>query len=154
MGQATHEQANLMLKLYELRREPRLRQARTWLVEQFSASSVEEVAKKYPPGSGENTNLRMTVSYWDMVASIVNHGLIDDELFFESNGEAWTVWERIRELMPAWRALFKNPDLFANLEQLAQRYEAWRERKAPGSIAAVRQVLEQVRQSMAKAASQ
>ena len=154
MGQATYEQVNLMLKLYELRREPRLRQARDWFVNQFHVSSAEEMMKNYPPGSEENTHVRMTVSYWDMVASIVNRGLIDDDLFFENTGEAWLVWERIRPVVPAWRAMSKNLHTFANLEQLCQRLDAWREKRAPGSTAAMREMMEQMRQSAAKAAGE
>lgn len=154
MGEATYEQVNLMLKLYELRREPRLRQARAWFLDNFNISSAEEMMKKYPPGSEESTHIRMTVTYWDMVAGIANRGLIDDDLFFDSSGEAWVVWDRFRTVVPAWRAAFKNPHLFANLEQLAQRLEAWREKRAPGSTAAMRQFMEQMRQGAAKAAGE
>jgi hypothetical protein len=153
MGQATHEQVNLLLRLYELRREPRLRQARSWFTQQFNASSPEEMMKKYPPASEESLNIRMTVSYWDMVASIVNRGLIDDELVFENTGEFWVVWERIKPLVPAWRAAFKNPYLFASLEELYKRLEAWQEKRAPGSTAAMRQMMEQMR-ATAKAAAE
>jgi len=152
MGEVTHDQVNLMLKLYDLRRESRLRQARAWFVGQFAATSLEENSKKYPLGTEENTHIRMTVSYWDMCASIVNRGLIDDELFFENNGEAWLVWEKIKPIAPAWRTAFKNPVLFANLEELCGRFEAWRERRAPGSTAAMRQMLQQMAQATAKAA--
>jgi hypothetical protein len=76
-----------------------------------------------------------------MVASIVNRGLINDELFFESNGEIWVVWDRMRSVVPVWRAAFKNPLLFSNIEETCQRLEAWREKRAPGSSAAMRQML-------------
>ncbi len=151
MGQVNIEQVNLMLRLYELRREPRLREARDWYVQKFHAGSFEELAQKFPPGSKENTHFRMTVSYWDMAASIVNRGLIDDELFFESNGELWIVWERIRPFAAQWRAMFQNPTMFSNLEECCKRLEAWRERKAPGSTAAMRKIMEQMRET-AKAA--
>jgi len=80
-----------------------------------------------------------------MVASIVNRGLINDELFFESNGEIWVVWERMRSIVPAWRAAFKNPYLFSAIEGACARLEAWREKRAPGSNAAMRQMMEQSR---------
>lgn len=154
MGQVTHEHVNLMLRLYELRREPRLRQARSWFVDQFNANSPEEMMKKYPPGSEENLNIRMTVSYWDMVASVLNRGLIDNEFFFETTGEVWVVWERIRPIVPAWRAAMKNPHVLAPLEELYKRLEVWQEKRAPGSIAAMRQMMEQMRQASAKAAGE
>ena len=84
--------------------------------------------QKYPQGGEENTYIRMVISYWEMVASIVNRGLIDDELFFESNGEIWVVWDRMRSIVPTWRAAFKNPHLFSNIEDTCKRLEAWREK--------------------------
>jgi hypothetical protein len=151
MGQATHEQASLMLQLYEMRREPRLRQARQWFMERFSATTPEEMMQKYPPGSEENTNVRMVVSYWDMCAGIVNRGLVDDELYFESNGEAWGVWEKMKHIVPPMRAAFKNPRLFGHLEELCKRFEAWREKVAPGSNEAMRQRMAQMAQAGAQA---
>jgi hypothetical protein len=145
MSNVSFEEVNLMLRLYELRRDSRLRQARTWFLENFHPSSAEEMMQSFPQGSEDNTSVRMVVSYWDMVASIVNRGLINDELFFESNGEIWVVWDRIRNIVPTWRAAFKNPLLFQNLEETCERLEAWREKKAPGSSAAMREMMKQLR---------
>jgi len=145
MAQITYDEVNLMLRLYDLRREPRLREARAWFVEHYHATTPEELMQKYPQGGQENTYIRMVVSYWDMVAGIVNRGLINDELFFESNGELWVVWDRMRSIVPTWRAAFKNPHLFSAIEEAYTRLEAWRERRAPGSTAAMRQMMEQSR---------
>ncbi len=133
MAQVSYEEVNLMLRLYDMRREPRLRQARAWFVENFHPKSAEDMMEKYPQGGEENTFIRMVISYWDMVASIVNRGLINDELFFESNGEIWVVWDRA----------FKNPRLFANIEETYKRLETWREKHAPGSSAAMRNMMAQ-----------
>ncbi len=130
MAQITYEEVNLMLRLYDMRREARLRQARAWFVENFHPESPEEMVQRYPQGSEENTYIRMVISYWDMVAGIVNRGLINDELFFDSNGG---------------RAAFKNPHLFQNIEETCKRLEAWREKRAPGSSAAMRQMLGQAK---------
>ncbi|HKT47112.1 MAG TPA: hypothetical protein VJP87_06260 [Candidatus Acidoferrales bacterium] len=143
MAQVTYEEVNLMLKLYEMRREARLRQARSWFLENFHPTSPEDMMQKYPQGSEENTFIRMVISYWEMVASIVNRGLINDELFFESNGEIWVVWDRMRAIVPTWRAAFKNPFLFSNIENTCLRLEAWREKRAPGSSSAMRQMMSQ-----------
>lgn len=143
MAQVNYEEVNLMLRLYDLRREPKLRQARAWFVERFHPASPEDMVEKYPQGSEENTYIRMVISYWEMVASIVNRGLINDELFFESNGEIWVVWDRLRSVVPAWRAAFKNPRMFANIEETCKRLEAWREKYAPGSSAAMRSMMAQ-----------
>ena len=151
MSEVTHEQVNLMLKLFDMRREARLREAREWFIGNFHAASMEEMMQKFPMGSKENANFRMVVSYWDMCASIVNRGLINDELYFESNGEAWGVWERVRTMIPGFRQAFGNPLFLRHLEELCGRLEAWREKTAPGSTAKMRQMQQMMQQQMAKA---
>src|SRR5271168_158975 len=83
---ATHEQVNMMLHLYELRREERLREAREWVSVNFHPKSPEDAMRLTPPGSKENAYMRMVMGYWEMVASIANRGLVDEELFFENSG--------------------------------------------------------------------
>lgn len=142
MGQVSHEQVDLMLRLYELRREPRLRQAREWVIRNFHPQSLAERTSLTPE---EDASVRMVTSYWDMVAGLVRRGMIDEELFFESNAEFWIVWDRLKPLSGEIRRLFKDPHVWENLEKLAVRYELWRERRAPGAIAAVRERMQQAR---------
>ena len=148
MSQVSHEQANLLLRLYELRRDARMREAREWFISEFSASTLEELFRKHPPGSKENASYRMVVSYWDMCAGMVNRGLIDEDFFFENTGEQWAVWGRIKDLVPAIRERSKNPLQYANLERHVNRFEAWREKRAPGSGEAMRQMMAQMQQAM------
>jgi hypothetical protein len=150
MGDVTHEQVNLMLRLYDIRREPRLREAREWFTTNFNATTAEEMMRLCPPGSKENAFMRMVISYWEMVAGIVNRGLIDEDLFFESTGEQWMVWDRIKPILPVWRTMFKNPHVFAQLEEHIKRLDAWREKRAPGSTEAMRQLMAQMAQMTAK----
>ncbi len=152
MGQVTFEEANLLLRLYELRREPRLRQARDWFFASFDAKTPEEAMQKFPPGSEANTNMRMVISYWEMAAGLANRGLIDDELFFENAGEGFFVYDRIRELIPGMRAALKNPHAYAQLEAFGKRMEAWMERRAPGHVAHMRQMMAQRRSDAARSA--
>jgi hypothetical protein len=140
----TTEQVNLMLHLFELRRESKLRDAREWFFANFHPSSMEEAMKSIPPGSEGNTYMRMVVSYWDMAANLANRGLLDEELFFETSGEQWIVWERLKPITAAWRTIFKNPLMFSNLEEHVRRLESWREKRAPGSNEATRQVMAQM----------
>src|SRR5260370_1313727 len=93
MGEVTNEQVNLMLRLYEERREPKLREARDWFSANFHVKNADDLTRVCPPGSQGNLYMRMVLGYWEMVASIVNRGLIDEEFFFESNGEQWVVFE-------------------------------------------------------------
>lgn len=142
---ATHEQVNLMLRLYEERREPKLREARDWFAANFHVKTFEDVMRVCPPGSTENTYVRMVIGYWEMVASIVNRGLVDEELFFETTGELWAVWEQVKPVIAAWRTMFLSPNLFGNLEEQSKRLEAWREKRNPGSNEAIRKAMEQMR---------
>ena len=147
MGDVTHEQVNLMLRLYDARREPLLREAREWYMSKFNPQSPEDMARLCPPGSKESAYMRMVISYWNMAASIVNRGLIDEEFFFENTGEQWIVWERLKPTVTGWREIFKNPHAFSNLEKHCTRLEAWREKRAPGSSEATRQMLAQMAQT-------
>jgi hypothetical protein len=151
MGQVTHDQANLMLRLYELRREPRMREARDWFVMECHASSPQELLQKFPPGSPQNASYRMVMSYWEMVTGMVNRGLIDDEFFFENGGEGWVVYDRIRPMLAAMREANGAPNILANLESYGKRFEAWREKIAPGANERMRERMRQFAEMRAKA---
>ena len=136
-----HHDAELLLRLYELRREEKLRLARGWLIGEFHSDSMDDFQNRFPAGSKENEYFRMAVSYWDMAASIVKHGLINEELFFESNSELWAAWSKVKHLALEGRPTYKNPHLWSNLEALAEKYEKWMEARAPGAVAAMRERL-------------
>jgi hypothetical protein len=95
---ATYEDANLLLRLYELRREDRLRKAREWFIKNFHASTMEEFQKLCPLNSEENAFYRMVVSYWDMAASFVASGVLHEGLFTQNSRELLLVWERIHDI--------------------------------------------------------
>jgi hypothetical protein len=137
-----HHDAELLLRLYDMRREEKLRRAREWFAREFHARSQEELAQKYPPGSEENAYFRMVVTYWEMVGSIVNSGLIKPDFFFQNTGEFFGVWEKIKGLIPATRENFKNPHMWENLDLMAASYEEWMNKRAPGAIEAYRQRLQ------------
>lgn len=148
MAQVSHEQVNLMLRLYELRREPRLRQARDWFLHNFYPETLADRAALTPE---EDTNVRMVSSYWDMATGLVRRGMTDEEMFFESNAEFWIVWDRLKPLANEIRVLQKDPHIWENIEKLSVRYEHWRERRAPGSISAMRERLQRGRTAAAHA---
>jgi len=146
MPEVTHEQANLMLKLYDMRREPKLREAREWVSTHFQAQNLEDVMRICPPGSKENAYMRMVLTYWEMAASLVNRGLIDEDLFFENSGEQWALWEQVKPVIGAWRAMFLNQHFLGNLEKQCERLEAWREKRDPGANEAMRKMIAQMQQ--------
>jgi hypothetical protein len=147
MGEVTNEQVNLMLRLYEDRREPRLREAREWFSANFHAKNEEDLMRVCPPGSKENAYMRMVLGYWEMAASIVNRGLIEENFFFENSGEQWGVWEQVKPVIGAWRAMFSSPKFLANLEEQVKRLEVWREKRNPGSNEAIRKFMAQMQQA-------
>lgn len=136
VNQATYDDANLILRLYELRREETMRKARQWFAT-FSADTLGEVEKVAPMGSQENAYMRMVTSYWDMAATFVTSGILNEELFLDTNGEALFVWEKCRPLVPAIRDAYQSPSYLANLETVAnaaikrmgpERYKIFSER--------------------------
>ena len=113
-----HEDADLILKLYDLRREATMREARNWLFT-FNPTSVQDVIDVL---LGEHSgHYRMVISYWDMAAAMVNNGAIDEKLFNETNGEHLFVYSKIQPVIEEVRALFGNPDFLINLETLVKR---------------------------------
>ena len=135
-----HHDAELLLQLYNLRREERLRQARDWYAREFKAESVEDFYRKFPRGTQENDFFRMVFTYWDMAASIVNRGLINEDFFFENTAEFYITWLKVKSLVPSWREKRKNPNIWKNLEQLAERYEQWSAKHAPEALEVLRQI--------------
>jgi hypothetical protein len=117
--QATYDDANLLLRLYELRREEKLRQARDWFMKNFHANTVEEFQKLCPLGSQENAYFRMVSSYWEMAASFVTNGVLHRDLFVQNCRELLFVWIRISDFIPAWRERMGNPNIARNLEAVA-----------------------------------
>ena len=150
--QPTHEQGQLHLKVYDLRREARLRQARDWFQQNYNAETFEEAMKIAAPGTENGTNVGMVIGYWEQACALLNYGLLHDELFFETSGEFFGVWEQLKAVVPQFREMFKDPTVLSNLEKAAQRYEEWSEKRAPGRIAAMRQYMQEER-SKAKAAA-
>ena len=133
---ATFDDVNLLLRLYEMRREERMRQARHWFTANFAANTAAEFARLCPPGSDENASYRMVTSYWEMAASFVTAGVLNRELFFENTRELLLVYTRVENLIEALRELYKDPFTLHNFETVATEYIAWMDKRAPGSYEA------------------
>ena len=110
------ESADLILKLYDLRREAKMREARNWIFS-FNPTSVDEYFQTMmdPEVGGY---LRMVTSYWDMAAALVNHGAIDADMFNETVGEHIMVFAKVEPLLAELRERFQNMDAFKNLEKV------------------------------------
>ena len=140
----THEQAQLHLQVYDLRREARLRQARDWFFRNYFVESLEDSNRIAAPGT-ENGALAMQVlSYWEQACALLNYELLHEDLFFETSGEFFAVWERIKPIIKEGREKWANSLFLANLEKAAERFEAWSNNRTPGAIAAMRQIMKQM----------
>ena len=132
----SYDDVKLVLKLYDMRREPRMREARRWFTGSFKAKSLDDFNALCPAGSEQHASYRMVTTYWEMVASFVTSGVLNDELFFQTGRELLFCWERVRDLIPHVRELYKNPIELRNLEAAAKLYIKWWNKQAPGAYEA------------------
>ncbi len=135
-SQPTYDDANLILRLYEMRRDERMREARAWFTAQFRPGKWEDLATLAPPGSPENASYRMVISYWDMVASFIVSGVLNKELFFQSGRELVLVFERLRVVLPGIRTAYKDPSYLSNLERVGLEYGAFMQAASPDAYQA------------------
>lgn len=117
---ATAHDANLILKLYDLRREAEMRKARNWFGAEFWPQSADEVMKVVnSPASQENAWLRQVGSYWEMAASLVVNGALSENLFLASSGELFFIFAKIHPFLKEVREKMNNPEAYANIEKVA-----------------------------------
>jgi hypothetical protein len=110
------DSANLILKLYELRREEVMRKARDWFLGEFNPGSIDDITAAVM--SDKSGYYRMVVSYWDMAASFVNHGAIDQQMFTDANGEHMVVFAKIEPFIAGIREMSGSPQYLQHLEKL------------------------------------
>lgn len=122
------EDVNIILRLYELRREKTMRKARDWFVTDFNPESTQDLLAAMV---GEhNAAYRMVTSYWDMAAAFVNHGTVDEQLFNDIHFEHIAVYAKIQPFLAEFRALTHAPYYLTHLEQLVRRMPDVEERLA------------------------
>jgi hypothetical protein len=139
--------AELIMKLYDLRREATMREARKWFVS-FMPESIDDVMRVMvdPKTSGF---FRMVATYWDMAASFVNRGAIDEEMFLDSNGEGVIVFAKLQPFINELREKMGSPKYLLHLETLIMRQP-----NAPETLASRREMMKKwmaARSEMTKA---
>jgi hypothetical protein len=149
----TFEQAQLHLQVYEQRREERLRKARDWFFQNYWPETFEESMKIAAPGTEGGTNFMMVVSYWEQACALLDYDLLHEDLFFETSGEFFGVFERIRPGLQQGRDMWKNQYFLVHMENAAKRFEAWSEKRSPGQIATMREFMSQMSKQRSKATS-
>jgi hypothetical protein len=124
---AIHDEAALVLQLYDLRREQTMREGRNWYARDFYPESMTDIEKIL---TGEHSgHLRMVASYWDMAAALVNNGAINAQLFNDTNGEHYLVFGKLEPFLKEIRGAF-GPYFLINLEKLIDATPGGRERAA------------------------
>jgi hypothetical protein len=122
MAKAKAEDAKVILKIYDLRREPVMRAARKYVVSEFWPQNYDEF-KAVVTGYGTEPNafFRQVMTYWNMVAAMVLRGAVNEELFFDSNGEPYFLWAKFGEYIPQARKDQIDPEFLLHLEKLTSK---------------------------------
>lgn len=129
MRKPTHADAELLLRLYEIRREPELRRARAWLLTEFQPEQWEQIKAGYLSHTEPDRWFRMATAYWEMVGTLVRQGVLHEVLFFEHTGEDIPSWNRCKPWIAEMRGI-RGPLYLRNFEWLAERHIAYRARLA------------------------
>jgi hypothetical protein len=128
---ATATDADIILKLYDLRREPEMRKARDTVFTNFWPESVEDllrVTRAY--GTDLNRYIRQVFGYWDMACSLVLSGALNEALFFQCSHEMYPLFAKVHRFVKEFREATNSPDAFANIERLIMSSEKSRARLA------------------------
>ena len=131
MPTPTHADAELILKLYDARREPELRKARAWMVASFWPQNADEIIAVIRAGNTqENAWFRQVGGYWGMAASFVTHGVLSEEMFLEMSvsGEMFFIYAKVAPFLAELREKMQNPGLFANFEKIITGSQLARDR--------------------------
>lgn len=124
-------EAQLLLQLYDLRREAEIRKARDWWLWQFAPRTADDFLKvAYAPGTPENNWLRQVASYWGMASSFVLQGVLSEELFLRPafSGEMFFVLAKVYSFLPELREKLGDPEVFRDVEKVATGTKWGRER--------------------------
>jgi hypothetical protein len=127
MRKPSHADAELLLHLYEIRRDPELRHARKWFLTDFRAQSWSEIKSRYLSHADEDRYFRMTVSYWELVGTLLNRGVLHADLFFDHTGEDIVTWERCKPWIAEARADLR-PTYLYQFERMVEGHQAFRVR--------------------------
>ena len=123
-----YESATLIIRLYELRRDPTMREARNWYARSFNPSSIDDMLQAV---TGPNSAyFRMVTTYWDMACSFVNNGAIDAQMFNDANGEHLFVYAKLEPFLPALREAMGNPNFLGHLEKTVKEVPDYEQRLA------------------------
>ncbi len=138
------EDAKLILKLYDLRREETMRKARSWFIGEFHPASIEDISAA---AMGETSPyFRMVTTYWDMACSLVSNGAIDEKMFNDANGEHVAVYCKLEPFIKQIREAQNWPTYMEHLEKVVMNVPNIEDR-----LTRVREMLNQLKTARAAA---
>ena len=145
----TTADADLILKLYDARREAEIRKARLWWAGTFWPTSANDVLEISRSSGQENAWYRQVLGYWNMAASFVIHGAVSEDLFLETafSGEMYAIFSKLQPYLKELREKMQNPVFLANIEKVIMRSKTGRDR-----LAIIARNLEARRKALAEAA--
>ncbi len=126
--QADAEDAQIIMKLYDLRRESEMRKARQWYAGWWPSSADDVLTVINAAGTQENAWFRQVNGYWDMAASFVLRGVVDEQLFFDNANEMWFVFAKLQPFLEQVREKANLPQGFMRVEQVITRTQEGRDR--------------------------
>ena len=115
------QDALAIIKLYEIRSEPLMREARAWFMSEFAPASGKDIVGLLLSGQKESAFYRMVASHWEVAASLVNNGGIDEQLFLDANTEHVVVFAKLQPFVTEIRETIGEPDYLAHLEKLVMK---------------------------------
>jgi hypothetical protein len=127
MRKPTADDAQLLMRLYEMRRDPELRRGRQWFLTELKATDWSEIKAGYLKFGDEDRWFRMTTSYWEMVGSMVNRDVLHAEMFFDHTGEDIVTWERCKPWIAGARADIR-PSYLIQFERMVAAHQEYRKK--------------------------
>jgi hypothetical protein len=113
--------ALVIMKLYEIRSEARMREARSWFFSEFAPQSGKDIVALLVSGENQSASYRMVTSHWEVAASLANNGGIDEQLFLDANSEHVVLFAKLQPFLAEIRETIGEPDYLAQLERLVMK---------------------------------
>jgi hypothetical protein len=123
MKKPTKDDAEIFLRLIQTFNTPDYHEAERWFMSEFSAKDYEEFKSKYPTNSEGYHNVSHVLSFYEIAGTLVSHGLLNENLFFDASDVAFT-WGKVEKIIPGWQKE-TSPALWENAVWLAKRYQNW-----------------------------
>ncbi len=125
MDSPNYQDADLLLRIYDMRRETQLRQARD-LVQKMKFKDAADFEKRHPEKSPGSRALGKVLGYWELVCTLVDKELLNEELFQQTNFEHVSVWFLFKPVVEAWRKEWNYPELALPLQRVAERHPGYK----------------------------